>query len=191
MHRAHNTSIVLVGILCSSCALQVFDIQKAPLKPDQAVIFDIDGTLTPKVSAIWTARDDAAKAVSRFADNGYKIIYLSARTRLLQSGIPGWLKRNGFPEGSIQVPQTSAESSDHAGFKKRILIKFQENGWNFIAAYGDSSTDFEAYSGVGIDKAHVFALRRAGEDSCQKGEWAECLDSWAGHMAHISKLVQP
>lgn len=119
------------------------------------------------------------------------LIYLSARTRLLQSSIPGWLKENNFPEGSIQVPQTSTDSSDHAAFKKRILKEFQENGWNFFAAYGDSSTDFEAYSMVGIDKDHVFALRRAGEDSCQLGIWAKCLNSWANHMDYITKMVQP
>jgi len=186
-----NRSILLVVILCSSCALRTFDIQKAPLKPNQAVVFDIDGTLTPEVSAISTARDDAASAVQLFADNGYKIIYLSARTRLLQSGIPGWLKENNFPQGSIQVPQTSTDSSDHAAFKKRILKEFQENGWNFFAAYGDSSTDFEAYSAVGMDKDHVFALRRAGEDSCQPGVWAKCLTSWADHMDHITQMVQP
>ncbi len=186
-----NLSILLVVLLCSSCALRTFDIQKAPLKPNQAVVFDIDGTLTPKVSAISIARGDAASAVQLFADSGYKIIYLSARTRLLQSGIPDWLKKNNFPEGSIQVPQSSTDSSDHAAFKKRILKKFHENGWNFFAAYGDSSTDFEAYFDVGIEKDHVFALRRVGEHSCQPGKWAKCLKSWSDHMAEISKMVQP
>jgi phosphatidate phosphatase PAH1 len=186
-----NLSILLVAILCSSCALRTFDIQKAPLKPNQAVVFDIDGTLTPKVSAIYTARDGAASAVQLFAKNGYKIIYLSARTRLLQSGIPDWLKKHDFPEGSIQVPQTSTDSSDHAAFKTRILKKFQAKGWNIFAAYGDSSTDFEAYSEAHIDKEHVFALRRAGEDSCQPGIWAECLNSWADHTDHIKQMVQP
>ena len=55
-------------MLCVSCTLMSFEVQKAPLKPDQAVVFDIDGTLTPKPSAIYTARDDAANAVRLFAD---------------------------------------------------------------------------------------------------------------------------
>lgn len=186
-----NLSILLLAILCSSCALQTFDIQKAPLKTNQAVVFDIDGTLTPKVWAISIARDDAASAVLSFASNGYKIIYLSARPRFLQSGIPGWLKENHFPEGSIQVPQTSTDSSDHGAFKKRILEEFKRNGWRFFAAYGDSTTDFEAYSAVGIDKDHVFALRRAGDDACQPGIWAKCLNSWADHMDDIRQMVQP
>jgi phosphatidate phosphatase PAH1 len=186
-----NLSILLVAMLCTSCALQTFDIQKAPLKPNQAVVFDIDGTLTPKQSAIFTARDDAASGVRLFADSGYKIIYLSARTRLLQSGIPDWLKENHFPEGSIHVPQTATDSSDHAAFKKRILKEFQKNGWNFFAAYGDSSTDFEAYAEVGIDKDHVFALRPAGKTSCQPGIWAKCFSSWVDHIDGIVQMVQP
>ena len=186
-----NLSILLAAILCTSCALPTFDIQKAPLKPNQAVVFDIDGTLTPKQSAIFTARDDAASGAQLFADSGYKIIYLSARTRLLQAGIPSWLKENHFPEGSIQVPQTATDSSDHAAFKKRILKEFKKKGWNFFAAYGDSSTDFEAYAEVGIDNDHVFALRRAGEASCQPGIWAKCFSSWADHMDGIVQMLQP
>ena len=182
---------ILLAVLCSSCTLQTFDVPKAPLKPNQAVVFDIDGTLTPKVSAYSTTREDAARAVLLFADNGYKIIYLSARRRYFQFVIPGWLKESGFPEGSIQVPQTSADSSDHAAFKERILKEYQENGWNIFAAYGDSSTDFAAYSAVGIDKDHVFALKRAGEDSCQTGIWASCLDTWTGHIDRIAEMVNP
>ena len=185
-----NPSALLVVILCTGCQLDTFDIPKAPLKPNQAVIFDIDGTLTPRPWAYNTARDDSATAAQLYAANGYRIIYLSARRRMFQSGIPGWLIENKFPEGSIQVPQTSTDSSDHAAFKTRILKEFKENGWSFVAAYGDSTTDFAAYSAVGIDKDLVFALQRVGEDTCQQGVWAECLDSWTDHMMHISEMVQ-
>ena len=186
-----NLSVLLAVILCSGCQLQTFDIPVAPLKPNQAVVFDIDGTLTPRPQAVFTVRDDAASAAQLYAANGYKIIYLSARRRMFQSGIPRWLKAKNFPEGSIQVPQNSIDSSDHAAFKKRILEEFKENGWNLFAAYGDSTTDFEAYSAVEIDKDYVFALRRVGEDTCKPGIWAECLDSWTEHMNDITEIVKP
>jgi phosphatidate phosphatase PAH1 len=181
-------AVVLMVMLCTSCALLSFEIQKAPLKPDQAVVFDIDGTLTPSRLAIYTAREDAAKAVRVFADAGYKIIYLSARTQLFQSGIPNWLKENHFPEGSINVPQTDKDSSDHAAFKERVLNAYKKNGWTFVAAYGDSVTDFEAYTKAGIPKERVFALQRAGEKTCQgdPSMWNKCLHSWAEHMNEIS-----
>jgi phosphatidate phosphatase PAH1 len=184
-------TVVLMVMLCASCALLPFEIQKTPLKPDQAVVFDIDGTLTPSRLAIYTAREDAAKAVRVFADAGYKIIYLGARTQLFQSGIPNWLKENHFPEGSINVPQTDKDSSDHAAFKKRVLRAYKTNGWTFVAAYGDSSTDFEAYAEVGIKKDHVFALQRAGETKCEDGIYAKCLGSWTEHMDKIAQLAQP
>jgi hypothetical protein len=184
-------AVVLVAMLCASCALLPFEIQKAPLKPDQAVVFDIDGTLTPSPLAIYTAREDAAKAARIFADAGYKIIYLSARTQLFQSGIPNWLKKSNFPEGSINVPQTDKDSSDHAAFKKRVLYAYKTNRWTFIAAYGDSSTDFDAYAEVGIPEDRVFALRREGKSSCEPGKWKTCLSGWTEHISFITNLVSP
>ena len=164
----------------TSCALLSFEIQKAPLKPGQAVVFDIDGTLTPSRLAIYTAREDAAKAVRVFADAGYKIIYLSARTQLFQSGIPNWLKENHFPEGSINVPQTDKDSSDHAAFKERVLNAYKKNGWTFVAAYGDSVTDskpiprLESQRNVSShfnvqERKHAKAIPVCGINACTRG----------------------
>ena len=184
-----NLSILLVVMLCTSCALLPYEIQETPLKPDEAVVFDIDGTLTPSPSAIFTARQDAAKAVNLIANKGYKIIYLSARPTFLQAGIPNWLKENRFPEGSIHVPQTAADSSDPAGFKKRILSSYKAKGWKFVAAFGDSTTDFEAYADAGI--THVIALKRVGASECQPGKYEKCWSSWSGHDEDIILLTSP
>jgi phosphoglycolate phosphatase-like HAD superfamily hydrolase len=184
-----NLCILLVVMLCTSCALLPFEIQKTPLKPDEAVVFDIDGTLTPSPFAIFTAREDAAKAVNLFANKGYKIIYLSARVTFFQAGIPNWLKENSFPEGSIHVPQTAEDSSDPAVFKKRILSSYKAKGWKFVAAFGDSSTDFKAYADAGI--THVFALQRVGESECQPGKYEKCWSSWSGHDEDINLLTSP
>lgn len=188
-----NLMILQVVLLCTGCALQPFEIQKAPLKPDQAVVFDIDGTLTPKILAIYIVRDDAANAVRLYADKGYKIIYLSARPQPFQTGIPDWLKKNHFPEGSIHVSETAKDTSDPEAFKKRILGEYKEKGWKFVAAYGDSPTDFEAYKDVGIQKDRIFALLREGDDKCQSDEskWSECLHSWTEHMDKIAKITEP
>lgn len=185
-----NSGILLLAILCSGCALRAHDIQPATPKQNQAVVFDIDGTLTPKKLAFSIARDDATTAAQLFADNDFLIIYLTARRRSLQSGIPGWLKRKGFPEGSIQV-RNKTDSRNHTTFKKRVLKEFQENGWNLFAAYGDKSTDFEAYSAVGIDRSRIFALQIAEKDSCEPGIWAICLESWTEHIDHIANMVRP
>lgn len=178
-----------LALLCTGCTLLPEEVQTTPLKPDQAVVFDIDGTLTPRPRAIFTAREDAATAARIFADKGYKIIYLSARVRLLQSGIPEWLAENRFPAGSLHVPRSHADSGDHAAFKTRILQRYQQNGWRFVAAYGDSSTDFDAYAAVGINKDNVFALQRAGQSVCQPGVWRQCLVTWTEHLDTINAML--
>ena len=185
-----NLTVLLVVMLCAGCALLPFEIQKAPLKPDQAVVFDIDGTLTPSPLAIFSARDDAANAVRFFADKGYKIFYLSTRVSILSAGIPGWLKEHGFPDGSVHVAQTDEDRSHPADYKTRMLKGFIGHGWHFKFAYGDSSTDFEAYAAAGIPKERVFALLRDGETSCQPGEWKACLNGWTGHLDFVAQSVQ-
>ncbi len=182
-----NLIILLVVMLCSSCAQLPAHIPNAPQKQAQAVVFDIDGTLTPRPIKIWKARRDAAKTVHIFADKGYKIIYLSARIKLFQANIPNWLKKEGFPDGSIHVPETAEDDMDPIHFKTRILQDFLAHGWKVEFAYGDSSTDFDAYSAVGIPKERVFALRREGETLCQPGAWKICLNGWTEHMDSIAK----
>ena len=186
-----NLFILLLVMLCSSCAqLPPAEIPNTPSKHAQAVVFDIDGTLTPRVSAVFEARTDAAKVVRIFADKGYKIIYLSTRISWLSARIPGWLKDHGFPDGSVQVAQTDEERSHPDDFKTRILTGFIDHGWNIRFAYGDSSTDFKAYGAVGIQKEHVFALLRNGETSCQSGEWKACLNGWTEHLDFVTRSVQ-
>lgn len=174
--------LTILALLASACTLLPTDIPATSAGHHQAVVFDIDGTLTPTPRATHTAREDAATAARRFAKQGYQIVYLSARVRLLQSGIPGWLHDNGFPPGVIHVPQGRADSRDHAAFKTRILQQYRDKGWRFVAAYGDSSTDFQAYAAAGIAPERVFALKRAGADACQPGAWHECLPSWTTHL---------
>lgn len=159
-------------------------------RPAECVVFDIDGTLTPKVSAVRTARDDAAAAVNAFADAGYQVIYLSARIRPLQDGIPDWLEKNGFPSGRLHLTESREERKDHAAFKAGVLQEYRAAGWRCIAAYGDSTTDFEAYASAGISPQRIFALKRAGADTCQPGEWAGCYDTWEEQMGIILDIIE-
>ena len=189
-NRMRNLFILLGFMLCSSCAqLPPSAIPNAPPKQEQAVVFDIDGTLTPKVFDIVEARTDAANGVSTFAKKGYKIIYLSTRISWLSAGIPSWLKKHNFPDGSVHVTQTDEDRSHPYDFKTRTLKDFIDHGWDIKYAYGDSSTDFAAYAAVGIPKERVFALLRDGETLCESGDWKECLNGWTKHLEFITKSV--
>lgn len=178
--------LAALALLTAACTLAPAAVPvPAPGARPQAVVFDIDGTLTPTPRAIRTARPDAATAARRFADQGIQVIYLSARVRLLQSGIPAWLRAHGFPDGPVHVPQRHADSVDHAAFKTRILRQYRDQGWRFVAAYGDSSTDFQAYAAAGIAPERVYALRRAGDAACQPGVFHACLGSWTAHLSAL------
>ncbi len=161
-----------------------------PPKPQAlAVVFDIDGTLTPDIFSVAEARPDAAKALRIYAERGYKIIYLSGRQSFLQARIPNWLKDNGFPESTLHVPQTDIDIKRPAIFKASIMKQYAAMGWRLVGGYGDSETDFEAYADAGIPRGQVFALLRKGYTACQPGEWQVCLKGWTEHLHYIDSRV--
>lgn len=182
----HKLIILLLIMLCSACAaLPRAAIPNAPKNQTQAVVFDIDGTLTPHPLSIFEARPDAANAVRIFAKKGYKIIYLSARFKWFQAMIPGWLEKNGFPIDSLYLPQEEDNDSDYPDvFKRRILEDFSKHGWRVEYAYGDSHTDFVAYKLAKIP--HFFGLIREGETECKPEGWQECLKGgWTEHLKFL------
>lgn len=187
--QMRKLAISLLILLCAGCTLTPHEVEPPPADNNLAVVFDIDGTLTPRVYAIGDTREGAAAAVQAYADAGYRIIYLSARTPLFQWRIPGWLEKNGFPQGPIHVTETRAQRVDHAAFKQEVLDEYRANGWMLVAAYGDSSTDFHAYANAGIAADRVFALRREGADACEPGAWAECFANWREQMGIIEDLI--
>ncbi len=174
--------VVLGGGGCA--ALPPATIQEAPGNQAQAVVFDIDGTLTPHPLSISKVRPDAASAVNVFAKKGYRIIYLSARVGWLQGGIPDWLEKNKFPMGSLFLPQTKADHQYPDVFKRRVLEDLAKHGWQVKYAYGDSHTDFVAYELARIP--HFFGLIRRGASSCQPERWQACLEGgWTGHLKFL------
>ena len=190
--RTGQLCLLLLLTLCGcSGQLPRADIPHPPPGEPMAVVFDIDGTLTPKVHTMNTVREHAVEALNILATKGYRVIYLSARIRTHSAGIPGWLQAEGFPEGSIHAAQTAADRKQPAAFKATVLTEFIDRGWSIEYAYGDSSTDFEAYAAVGIPKERVFALQREGDTSCQPGEWSVCLGGWTEHLEHLRHSVAP
>jgi len=153
------------------------------------IVSDIDGTLTPTVLSVYAVRPDAAEALNALANKGYTIIYVTTRVPLFQSGLPGWLRANGFPDGALHVAQSSEERDHPEQFKARVLKDYVKQGWQLEYAYGDSSTDFAAYAEAGIPRERVFALKRSGHEDCQKGIYQACLDGWTEHLPYIDKEI--
>jgi len=188
-HHGRKCWFALALLVCSACSpLPPAPIPPAPPGPALAAVFDIDGTLTPRVSAIHTARPDAARAAHALADKGYAIFYVSTRRTWLSSGIPEFLRKNGFPAGTVEVAQNRADINDPAGFKSRKLAEIKDQGWHIVLAYGDSSTDFKAYADSGVPKDDVYALRRQGKQECQSGAFMKCLGGWSEHLGFLEAL---
>ncbi|MGH8688235.1 MAG: LNS2 domain-containing protein [Burkholderiales bacterium] len=186
-----RAAVLLASALALSACTQLSaqPIAAPAAKGSQAVVFDIDGTLTPEVLLIDEARIDAAAATRAFADKGYTILYVTTRIPGFQSGLPAWLASNGFASGRLHVAQTSEERSNPQVYKADILARYEALGWRLSYAYGDSTTDFEAYAAAGIPRQHVFALKRRNASDCQPGAYAQCLDRWTGHLSYIRKEV--
>jgi len=148
----------------------------------KSVIFDIDGTLTPRPDEFLEVRPNAANFVRKYANDEYMIIYLSARFDWFEGLTKLWLKEKGFPEGLLSLADTIDDVVYPDIFKTRCLKSLQQCNFKFIAAYGDSTTDFIAYTNVGIPKAQIFALKREGDLECQPGVYSECMNGFTGPL---------
>lgn len=185
-----HLTLAIATLVLSGCELiPPVDVPPMSAEQKQAVVFDIDGTLTPRDIYVFEARPGAANAVSAIAKKGYRVVYITTRIPLYQSVLPDWLRDNGFPVGSLHVAQTSEERSDPAGFKAGILDRYKTAGWHLAYAYGDSTTDFEAYAKAGIPRGRVFALKRRFSRACADGAYESCLDGWLEHLPYIDREI--
>lgn len=172
-------AIAVLAMGLGGCAhLSAVVVPQAASDAPGIAVFDIDGTLTPTVAQIFSVRPDASAVVRLYAERGHRIVYLTARAPALQGTLLAFLSRNGFPPGDVVVPKDRAEHAAPATFKSRALADYRAHGWGVAVAYGDSSSDFEAYARAGIPRERVFALRRVGATQCQPGVWSACLAGW-------------
>lgn len=139
----------------------------------QAVLFDIDGTLTindaeqigdylgiKNADAFYYAQE----TVQAYRDKGYQLIFLTARPYWMASGTRGWLSEtmqqaewhlrtniNG------ELPST-ATSEEHERFKREYIQQLQAEGLSIIRAYGNASSDIAAYEGAGLPKSETYII---------------------------------
>ena len=182
--------LVSLLLLLSACTqVPPVPIAPPPSAGSQVVVFDIDGTLTPHNWFVFEVRPGAPAATRQFVEKGYTVVYVTTRIPGFQTGIPEWLRSNGFATGPIHVAQNADERDSPERFKAAILSGYAMLGWRLSYGYGDSTTDFQAYATVRIPKDHVFALRRRGSSECAPGVYEKCLDGWTDHLPYIEREV--
>ncbi|SDX17666.1 HAD superfamily, subfamily IIIB (Acid phosphatase) [Marininema mesophilum] len=148
----------------------------------KTVVFDIDGTLTTDdfenikeyLNEFWNGEykakmyEDANRAVRYYADRGYTIVYLTARPYWLTEKSQAWLKELGFPRGIIHTydGRDLLFGDKTAVYKKEYLQEIGSKGMSIDYAYGNATTDIDAYMGYGLPGNRTFII---GENAGKNG----------------------
>lgn len=161
----------------------------------EAVLFDVDGTLTindfeayADYVGVKTATPYyyAPQTVRAYQDKGYQIVYLTARPYWVtrdgrewfgKQNLPAWHYRSN-PYGAGPIPPNTVEH-------KANYVRYLRDtvGLNIIRAYGNATTDIEAYANGGMPKADTWII---GEHAGKNGTQALSGD----YSLHYSTLVQ-
>jgi phosphatidate phosphatase PAH1 len=168
-----------------------------------AIVTDIDETLTLSDAEFFmqiadgtydpVEREGAAELIVAYADLGYRILYLTARSEdivLVGTGETArdatdrWLLEHGFPTDpatTLVVLSPMLVVGDAAqAYKAGALMDQQAAGWRFDYAYGNATTDIGAYADAGIDPAVTFII---GEHAGEGGTVAVAGEGWVEHAA--------
>ena len=160
----------------------------------QAVLFDIDGTLTINDFEAYadyvgvktaTPYGYATQTVNAYKAKGYQIIYLTARPYWVAKDAREWFSRQGLlgwhyrsnPYGDGPIPpNTQQHKTDYVKYLRNTV------GLNIIRAYGNATTDIAAYADGGIPKADTWII---GENAGASGTQAITGD----YTYHYSTVV--
>ncbi|ENN74670.1 hypothetical protein YQE_08787, partial [Dendroctonus ponderosae] len=181
---------------------------------DKIVISDIDGTITksdvlghllPIVGKDW-AQSGVAQLFNKIKDNGYKLLYLSARAigqarttrEYLRSIKQGDMS---MPDGPILLNPTSLITAFHReviekkpeAFKiscmSDIKALFPSDLEPFYAGYGNRINDVWAYRAVGIPIHRIFTINSKGE---LKHELTRTFQSsYSGQSLVVNEVFPP
>ncbi|XP_043672926.1 phosphatidate phosphatase LPIN3 isoform X1 [Vespula pensylvanica] len=180
---------------------------------DKIVISDIDGTITksdvlghilPIVGKDW-AQSGVAQLFTKIKNNGYKLLYLSARAIGQAKVTREYLKsiRQGdlsLPEGPLLLNPTSLISAFHREVIEKkpeefkisclsdIQALFPEGSKPFYAGYGNRINDVWAYRAVGIPIMRIFTINHRGE---LKHELTQTFQSSYSNMSVIVDHLFP
>jgi phosphatidate phosphatase PAH1 len=167
----------------------------------KVVVFDIDGTLTTRDKEITkeylaelvnidydpAMYEGAVEVVKAWADNGYTIAYVTGRPDWLRKFSEKWLKAKGFPPGVLHLAETMHQvlptSGGVAKYKADYLKSLQERGLFIAAAYGNATTDIEAFAEAAVAKSSTYII---GPHGGEEGTVAV-----GGYREHVKGLVVP
>ncbi|WP_419146894.1 LNS2 domain-containing protein [Pseudoalteromonas 'SMAR'] len=159
----------------------------------QAVLFDIDGTLTQSdaeqigdYTGIKYAdpKDAAFDLVHHYLDRGYQPVYLTARVYWYAKGTRSWLEWMGLPQGFLRTSLSNETSLfKTAEYKTAEINRLKAQGLDIVRAYGNAKTDAEAFITAGIPASDAFTI---GPDAGHYGTTAITTDSYRAHLGDLT-----
>jgi len=145
----------------------------------KAVIFDIDETLTASDLEqildytgieVADARGGASDLVNHYISQGYHPIFVTGRSYWYAKGSRSWLANHlDVPDFTLRTTMSNETGLFNvADYKAEALLKFKAQGIEIIRAYGNATTDIEAYEAAGIPKAETYIVgKNAGANGTQ------------------------
>jgi len=187
--------------------------QNAPfcVEPGAAIVTDVDATLTTSDNEFLTQLIDAthdpaeraggAAMINDYADRGYFILYLTARPEAAPVGLSGetaaaatltWLTEHGYPvdpeRTRIILAPGLVFGNSAADFKSGALSDMETEGFSFAFAYGNATSDIDAYEAAGIAKDATFII---GPEAGTNGTVAVAGEDWLAHTASVVDPLPP
>jgi hypothetical protein len=175
-----------------------------------AIVSDIDETLTTADAEFLMQlldstydpleREDSAELINDYHSRGYTVVYLTARseaqTSMDDAMIPArdltfdWLETHGFPvdeNTQLLMAPNFVFGDDAAAFKGQALLDLQADGFMFDYAYGNATSDIDAYEIAGIPKDVTFII---GPEAGVDGTVAIAGEDWVAHRGeHIPTVT--
>lgn len=153
----------------------------------EAVVFSIDGSFTASMSISGKdpkVRGGAVDVVRHWQDQGYLIIYVTARPDMQHRKVVSWLAMHNFPHGMVAF--MDGITKDPLRQKLNYLKGLQTDAQIvFTAAYG-SSKDIYVYKELGLTQTQIFIVGKASKKDATK---AQVLGDSYG--AHLTDLLSP
>ncbi|CAB3403291.1 unnamed protein product [Caenorhabditis bovis] len=146
----------------------------------KCVVFSVDGSLTASVSVTGKdprVRPGAVDVVRYWHEQGYLLIYLTARPDMQQKVVSAWLAQHNFPHALLFFNNSlSTEPLKQKSLHLRHII---EMGIQIHVAYG-SSKDVSVYTSAGVDPEHVVSVAGSRRRHCIY------IDSYSTHLADLT-----
>jgi len=186
----HRVRVVVAGDGSSTDLFIAVGGRDAPI-----FVTDIDGTLTSSETdeylkllndGLSEVHPGAPEALDALADRGYLPVYLTARPEWLTNRTRELIEKRGLPPGIVHTSLSAVGAgfgASAAAFKSDELAQLSRRGFTPRYAFGNTSSDDEAYAKVIPEADHRFMFKLDGATGRK-------IDSYSAILPELQRLPQ-